>query len=200
MALSDEQLDALTEIINIGVGKAANTLNELTESHILLKVPHIEIYSLDEMDRIEERFGPENVAAVIQGFSGKYEGRAALIFPPDSALDLVTGVTGEEPEDNDLDAIQAGTLSEIGNIVINSLIGTIANLLDDHLNFALSEYTLDTVSNIFKLEQKTNPQALVLISEVQFIIEKMNINGFIILTFDIDSLETIFAMIQDKFY
>lgn len=200
MALTDDQLDALTEIINIGVGKAANTLNELTESHILLKVPHIEIYSLDEIDRIEKRFGAENVAAVIQGFSGKYEGRAALIFPPDSALDLVTGVTGEEPEDNDLDAIQAGTLSEIGNIVINSLIGTIANLLDDHLNFALSEYTLDTVSNIFKVEQKTNPKALVLISEVQFIIEKMNINGHIILTFDIDSLETIFAMIQDKFY
>lgn len=181
------------------MGKAANTLNELTESHILLKVPHIEIYSMEDLDSIEHRFGPENVAAVIQGFNGKYEGRAALIFPPDSALDLVTGVTGEEPEDDDLDAIQAGTLSEIGNIVINSLIGTIANLLDDHLNFDLSEYTLDSISNIFMMEQKTNPQALVLISEVQFIIEKMNISGHIILTFDIDSLETIFAMIEDKF-
>lgn len=199
MALSEDQLDALTEIINIGIGKAANTLNELTESHILLKVPHIEIYKIDELEKIQNRFGIENVAAVIQGFHGKYEGRAALIFPPESALDLVTGVTGEEPEDDDLDAIQAGTLSEIGNIVINSLIGTIANLLDDHLNFDLSEYTLDTISNIFKMEKLNRPEALVLISQVQFVIEKMNINGHIILSFDIDSLETILSLIQDKF-
>jgi len=200
MILSEEQLDALTEIINIGVGKAANTLNELTESHILLRVPNIQLYEINEIDRVQARYGIDNVAAVIQGFHGKYDGRAALIFPPESALDLVTGVTGEEPEDDDLDAIQAGTLSEIGNIVINALIGTIANLLDDHLDFELSEYMLDSIPNLFIKEKIQNPNSLMLISEVQFIIEKMNINGHIILTFDIDSLETLFSLINDKFF
>lgn len=200
MILKAEQLDALTEVINIGIGKAANTLNELTESHIILRVPNIEIYQINEMDRVQQRYGANNVAAVIQGFHGKYDGRAALIFPPESAMDLVTGVTGEEPEDDDLDSIQAGTLSEIGNIVINALIGTIANLLDDHLDFELSEYMLDSIPNLFVKEKIQKPNSIMLISEVQFMIEKMNINGHIILTFDLDSLDTLFSLIKDKFY
>ena len=196
--LTADQTDALTELINIGVGRAANALNELTESHIILKVPHIEVYKHHEVDKISNRVGSGEVAAVLQGFHGKYQGRAALIFPPESALSLVLGVTGEEPVASDLDAIQAGTLEEIGNIVINALIGTLGNLLENALHFQLSEYKKDTLRNLFG-SAADNDRSFMLMSEVHFIIKKMNISGHIILTFDIDSIETLFQMIEDNF-
>lgn len=197
--LKKDQLDSLTELINIGVGRAAKALNDLTESHIILRVPRIEIYNYTELDKIAERFGQGPVAAVLQGFHGKYTGRAALIFPPEAALNLVIGITGEEPEATDLDAIQSGTLSEVGNIVINALIGTIGNLLQNRLDFDLSEYKRDVISNLFTDSKYHSEQSFVLLSEVHFLIKKMDISGHILLSFDIESLDTLFDLIEQRF-
>jgi chemotaxis protein CheC len=192
-------LDALTELINMGVGRAAHALNDLTGSHIHLRVPSLEIFRFGESERLSERFGTEPVAAVMQNFFGSYKGRAALIFPTDSAVNLVTGVTGEEPEAEDLDAIQSGTLAEIGNIVINALIGTIGNILGNRLEFDLSEYHRDTIINLIQDSTAQQEQSFILVSEVHFLIEKLDISGHIILTFDIDSLEALFMLIDQTF-
>lgn len=42
--------DALKEIINIGVGKAAGTLNNLLNKHIVLEVPNVNFIPLGEME------------------------------------------------------------------------------------------------------------------------------------------------------
>ena len=197
--LTESQSDALTELINIGVGRAANALNELTGSHIILRVPRIELYNFNELDQIRSRFGENPLAAVLQNFRGGYEGRAALIFPTESAISLVEGITGEEPEADDLDAIQSGTLCEIGNIVINALLGTIGNMLGDRLDFDLSEYQQDEIINLLPVQSDSSLEGLILLSEVHFLIEKMDISGHIILTFDIDNLNSLFRLIDKVF-
>ncbi|MGM0586800.1 MAG: chemotaxis protein CheC [Bacteroidota bacterium] len=197
--LTKEQEDSLGELINIGVGRAANALNELTGSHIVLRVPRIELYNFEELEEIQNRFGKDQLAAVWQNFRGGYEGRAALIFPTDSALSLVEGITGEEPEAEDLDAIQSGTLCEIGNIVINALLGTIGNILGDRLDFDLSEYQQDQIENLLSVDKNSTNEGLILLSEVHFLIEKLDISGHIILTFDIDNLKTLFKLVDQVF-
>lgn len=197
--LNQNQIDALCELVNMGVGRAANALNDLTDSHIILKVPSIKIYRFDELHNVQHEFGDEPVAAVLQNFKGNYHGKAALIFPTESALSLVKGVTGEDPDDDDLDAIQSATLTEIGNIVINSLIGTISNILGNSLDFELSEYHKNKVSELFKGSNISQDNSYFLLSEVHFNIEKLDINGHILLTFDIDSLEALFELIGDVF-
>ena len=197
--LTSEQTDALTELINIGVGRAANVLNELTESHIVLKVPSIKLYSFDELDILSERFGDLPLAAVTQNFNGDYDGRAALLFPTESALNLVEGITGEEPEADDIDAIQSATLRELGNIVINALLGTISNMLEGNLQFDLSEYRQDHIKGLIPTQEYNDPDGFILLSEVHFQIEKLNINGHIILTFDVENLNTLFKMIKQVF-
>lgn len=199
VSLERLDLDALTELVNMGVGRAANALNDLTGSHIILKVPFLELFKYEDLDKLTERFGEAPVAAVLQNFHGSYTGRAALIFPTESALNLVTGVTGEEPEADDLDAIQSGTLAEIGNIVINALIGTIGNILGNRLEFELSEYQQDIIYNLLSDKSIKKDDSLILLSEVHFLIEKLDISGHILLTFDIDSLEALFVLINQTF-
>ena len=41
MDVDKESLDAITEIINIGVGRSASLLNQMTDSNIRLRVPKI---------------------------------------------------------------------------------------------------------------------------------------------------------------
>jgi len=41
IAATEEQLDALREVVNIGIGKAASIFNGMLDSHVELEVPSI---------------------------------------------------------------------------------------------------------------------------------------------------------------
>ncbi len=45
MELTAAQLDALKELINIGIGRAAGMLNDMVNSHVSLQVPQVRILS-----------------------------------------------------------------------------------------------------------------------------------------------------------
>jgi chemotaxis protein CheC len=46
--LDAEQVDALSEIFNIGVGKAAAAMGNLMRDEVLLSVPHVSILTVSE--------------------------------------------------------------------------------------------------------------------------------------------------------
>ena len=52
MNLTPYQIDALTELINIGVGKAAGMLNQILEAHVNLQVPAIKIFPYTEIRNV----------------------------------------------------------------------------------------------------------------------------------------------------
>ncbi|MCP5102281.1 MAG: chemotaxis protein CheC, partial [bacterium] len=140
LKLSSMEIDALTEMVNIGVGKAASSLSDIIEEHILLKVPHVEIFPLDELPRVLSSFEAGEYSTVLQKFKGDFTGSSALVFPPKSAVRLVSALTGGEIDSPNLDAVRSGTLVEIGNIVINAILGTMGNMLESNFIFSLPEY------------------------------------------------------------
>jgi len=75
MQITAEQKDALTELINIGVGHAASTLNFLINHKIRLTVPEIEILSLQTM----QSTSPEDhdMSSVSMSFHGDFNGNAS---------------------------------------------------------------------------------------------------------------------------
>ncbi len=195
IALTPEQLDALTEFVNIGVGRAANTLNELTGMYISLSIPNITLVDLDGLTDFTKNFGDRPVAAVLQEFSGEYGGRAGLIIPEESALKLVGAVTGEPPVSSILDALQGETLSEVGNIVINAMIGSISNALGaSRLQFELAEYYKDQADRALKPLYAVG--SIVLIARIHFNIQELAIDGHILLTFDVGTAASLVELID----
>ena len=49
MNLNELQLDYLKEIINIGIGKSANLLNQVVKNKVVLKVPVVQIIKIEEI-------------------------------------------------------------------------------------------------------------------------------------------------------
>ena len=49
-----------------------------------------------------------------------------------------------------------GTLTTIGNIVINNVMGSISNVLRQYMNYALPVYLEDTVENILLTNNVSN--------------------------------------------
>ena len=190
------QIDALTEIINIGVGKAAGVLNQMVESPINLNVPYIKILSREDMKTEVKRFGIENLSAVKMNFKGSLDGTSALVFPTKSASDLVSMLVGEEIESDDLDTVRSGTLAEIGNIVLNGVVGSIGNLLQRQLDYSVPNYVEASMDRLVFSSQSDANFAL-LLANTRFNIEKLNISGDIFLVFELASFDILMGAIDE---
>lgn len=57
---------------------------------------------------------------------------------------------------------------EIGNIVINSVMGSIGNVLRQHMNYALPVYLEDTVENFWKSNNLS--KTTILLAQARFTI------------------------------
>jgi chemotaxis protein CheC len=81
--------------------------------------------------------GNPNLVALRQDFSGVFSGRALLIFPEASSLELVRVVVGRQLALEDIVDLEDEALAETGNIILNSWVATIANLLKKNLKMSL---------------------------------------------------------------
>jgi chemotaxis protein CheC len=197
MNVTEEQLDALQELINIGVGRAASLLNEMVDSNIRLEVPFVKVLTaIDAYEELVKRFQDDNLAAVRLGFTGSFYGTAGLIFPTESASTLVAVLTGEEPGSADLDAVKIGTLSEIGNIVINGVMGSISNVLFQRMDYTLPIYLEDKIENLLLPTNESTSK--ILIAKARFTIEKLEIIGDIILIFEVGTFDALINAINKQ--
>ena len=196
MKLTARQLDALQELVNIGIGQAAGILNDMIDSPIRLQIPYVQILTPHDVKEVlEEHLNGEQIAAVQLKFTGSFGGLAQLVFPTDSAAMLVTMLTGEEAGTHDLDSVKIGTLSEVGNIVINGVMGAISNLLQQRLNYSIPNYMEGTIATLLT-SGGLGTDTVVLLAQTTFMIERLQIEGDIILIFNVSSFDTLLAAIN----
>ncbi|MDJ0717108.1 MAG: chemotaxis protein CheC [Prochloraceae cyanobacterium] len=196
MKITPDRLDALTELINIGVGQAAAMLNEMIEYHIRLQVPWVAILSREDLqEQLSKRLGEEKLSAVQLEFSNSLVGNAQLVFPKDSAVTLISVLTGEEPQSPDLDLFRIGTLTEVGNIVLNGVMGSMGNMLSNPMSYSVPTYIEDKL--IFLLPFGDRSKTTVLLGETRFTVEELQVQGDIILFFNLGSFDILLSKLED---
>lgn len=195
MELTEDEIDALKELINIGVGNAAGMLNEMIQFPIQLQIPHVELLSARELQiELKKRFGIEMLSVVQLGFNGSFSGNAQLLFPTESAFNLVCVLTGEDKTSPDLDSLKISTLSEVGNMVINGVMGSIGNVLEQALDYDVPYYAEAEIDELLLSEQSMDG-GNVLLAPTHFSIEELQIQGDILLFFEVGSFPVLLRAI-----
>ena len=190
-----DPVDALTELVNIGMGKAAGILNDITRTRITLHVPRIQVMGSDELSLEFDQDRGSPLDMVVIGFTGGLEGSSALIFPPQSAQNLVSLITGDEFDSEDFDSLRIATLTEVGNIVLNHVLGSITNCIGTRVSYSLPEFIEVPLPAFFASAGARGPEEL-LLARTRFGIEHYAIEGTIVLIMDSRSLETLLESIE----
>jgi chemotaxis protein CheC len=151
IALDELELDALSELVNIGVSRAAASLRIMIGQEIVLSVPTVRVVTRREAAHIIGERYLDKVVAVHQAFDGEIAGRALLIFPETNSLELVRAVAGGELPLEDIIELEQEALAETGNIILNGCLGTIANLLQRSLRTSLPEIIRGDASELFEM-------------------------------------------------
>jgi chemotaxis protein CheC len=196
--LTEPQIDAIQEAINIGVGRAASALNDLVDRPVMLVAPSVELLSLEELPHAFDAVGPTTVSSVQMGFHGSLEGCAFLIFPQQSASRLVAGLTGDDQHsDEDLDSLRSGTLTEVGNVLVNAVLGTLANLLDKPLRYTSPVYEEGSALALITTQTYAS-EPLLLLVRTGFRIRGMEIEGSLLLLFELSSFDALIAALETQ--
>lgn len=197
--ISQDQLEAIKELCNIGVGKGAAVLNTMLSCHIKLNVPHVQIISSKDFNNELRSFAKDsNISAVALAFQGLISGSAQLMFPTETASSLVAVLVGEG-DDLDMDALKAGTFCEVGNIVLNGVMGSISNILDLTFDYSVPEYIETRPENFIQKPMIDQQDSHVLLARTRFTIDELDIEGDIALFMQIEAIHILIDTIEKKF-
>ena len=193
--LSELERDALAEVSNIAMARAANSLRQMVEHEVKLSVPSVEILSQEAATAVVAKPDNPNLVAVRQDFSGTFSGRALLIFPESNSLELVRAVVGPKLSLEDIVDLEDEALAETGNIILNSWIATIANLLKQGLKMSLPMVVRGDSRQMF--ENLETLDRVILFLHISFEVSKKEIRGYVALLMDVPSIDQLRLLISD---
>jgi chemotaxis protein CheC len=195
--LSEIQLDALTELVNIGVSRAAHSLREMIRAQVHLSVPTVTLVSRAQAIAILAEREINNLVAVHQVFEGDITGRALLIFPETKSLELVRAITGGDLPLEDIIELEQEALAETGNILLNSCLATIANMLQRSLKMSLPEVLRGNAAAFFSLAPPPEAGDVVMFLYINFAVRERDISGYIAMIMDLPSLTALTRLLDE---
>jgi len=199
------KFDILNELFNISVGQAASLLSEMINRTLILNVPSIEIIDIKDNSADVDAFLPMDVDGTLMVssicFENKLTGKANLIFPAEKMRQFINlcmnEVATEEIGDLSFSDVDFDIIREIGNIVLNCIVGGVSNYLEINLDYSLPEVKVfnkkDFAQDIKNNEQYARNMILLYIT---FIIDETEIDGAIMINLTLTSLQELMSKIE----
>jgi chemotaxis protein CheC len=191
MELTVDQRDSLTELINIGYGRAAGVLSELTGYRISLEVPKVTIHDINVIGPMLQALMSSPVASVNQVFSGPVSGSALLLLDEPSAVVMSRLMSDDGFTAHGLDSNAKEIITEVGNIVLNACLGVFGNLLQIQVNFSVPRLSVENVSRVLEVitEQSEEQLRYGLMIHTRFQVKAADVTGYLVIVLGIASLD-----------
>jgi chemotaxis protein CheC len=126
---------------------------------------------------------------VRQGFSGVLNTEALLMFPVDQSLQLVQLMVGDEFPLEQLSEMEQESLAEIGNILLNSVVSSVADMLHIDFEGTLPQVELGRVDEV--LHSDVGVDDLILSLQINFAIASRQIQGYLVFLLDVASSDVL---------
>jgi chemotaxis protein CheC len=188
MELTQTQHEALTELINIGYGRAAAALSELTGRRINLDVPNVAVYPIDRISRALHGVLSGEVASVHQVFSGPVSGNALLLLDHKAAILLNSLLLNSPIHTGRLQAAEREALTEVGNIVLNACLGVFGNLLHVQVTFSVPRLDLESIDGVLhSISVRSQELQYALMVHTRFSVRESSVRGYLVIVLGITS-------------
>ena len=143
--------DALTELFNIGLHRAAASLSEITGQRIIVDLPRLWVCPIEETHvRLRELIEGE-LATVHQIFMGSIAGDAILVLEYENASRLAALLTqGDVGTDGRLDQSAREVLTEVGNVILSSCLSAFGDMLKVSVTFSVPRIHVESLEGMLR--------------------------------------------------
>ena len=185
--------DALTELFNIGLHKAAASLSELTGQRIIVDLPRLWVCPIEETHvRLRELIEGE-LATVHQVFMGSVSGDAVLVLEYENASRLAALLTqGDVAMDGRLDQSAREVLVEVGNVILSSCLSAFGDMLQVAVSFSVPRIHVESLEGLLRsLRVESDEMHYTLLAATRFRLSEGEVGGYLMIAVGLSSLDLI---------
>ncbi|EKO41167.1 MAG: hypothetical protein B193_0088 [Solidesulfovibrio magneticus str. Maddingley MBC34] len=191
----EARMDILAECVNIGLGRAAEALNRMCESHVALSAPEIRVMNRPTLTAAAAGRCPAVCEGVFLPFVGPMKGMTALAFAYGDAAKLVTGLTAAMGIDEPTEDMREDTLREVGNVILVGVLGAMGTMLGLHVTYQ----PLSTAKSLEPLLAVADAcQTVTLYVRAHFVLERFQVTGDILVVLAQEGFDALTAAIDAK--
>lgn len=194
MSLNELQRDALGEIFNIGVGRAAASLSQIVSDEVLLSAPEVMVVHREQAAKVLLGAELNQFSTVSQNFSGPFDAQAMLVFPESNALEIVRLMVGPHMSIEELSEFEQEAMCEIGNIILNACMSSLADIFHIRFESTLPLHRFGDTYNLPILDG--DEEQMVLLLQVDMIISQQRIQGHILFLLSVPSMSALLEHID----
>lgn len=198
MPLNSIDTDALTELFNIGLHRAAASLSELTSQRVIVDLPRLWACPVSELKDALTKLVDGELATVHQIFGGVVTGDAVLLLEYDRAAQLASVMTeGQVASSGQIDHSAREVLTEVGNIVLGSCLSAFGNLLKVSVTFAVPRMHVESLDGLLRSLQVDHDEVqYAMVATTRFHLRDTEIGGYLIIVIGLSSLQLISDVMQ----
>jgi chemotaxis protein CheC len=187
-ALNAEQVSAIEEVLNIGLGRAAGGLTSIHGDEVLLTASNIHISNLNTGKALDliKKSGEVNMVSVAQNVSGDLDTLALVLFSEANAAQIVQLMRSKSLDQTGVVKYEHDVMCEVGNIIINACVSAFANMVHLNLGSSLPVHHMGDPESV-TLDNPAHPIKLLVNLDVVFAMRP--ISGFITFSFSTTSLQ-----------
>jgi chemotaxis protein CheC len=197
MLLTEQQRDGLSEVINIGFGRTAASLSDLSGQRVLLDRPNVWIRPTDELVHTLEAFLSGDLITIHQVFDGPVAGDALLVLDYGGAVSLAVLLTDEEAPQQRLDTSAREVLIEVGNILLNACLSVFGDLLQVRVTYTVPRLQMNTLDGLLTtlVDGKEGLQYALIVS-TGFRLRDSAVSGFLVIVLGVASLDRLIQAVD----
>ncbi len=202
--LDDDARDALAEAFNLALGEAAASFAEIVQDEIMMSVPVVELmHRRDLVERLRQmpHAGDSgklcSIAQHFEGDDGLLGTEAMLLFPERGSLEIVRCMLGESsPAADQISELEQDALAEVGNIIINSCMNSLAMIFDTEMVGTLPGVRAASPDELFTHCPGSDT---VLVARIGMCMQSHQITGYVLFLMNIASLTSSVERIRTYF-
>ena len=185
--------DALTELFNIGLHRAAASLSELTSQRILVDMPRLWVCPIEETHARLVELLDGDLATVHQIFRGNVTGDAVLVLEYESATRLAALMTdGGVALGGRLDQSAREVLAEVGNVILSSCMSAFGDMLHVAVSFSVPRIHVESLEGLLRSLQVDNEDLhYALLVATRFRLTEGEVGGYLLIAIGMTSLALI---------
>jgi chemotaxis protein CheC len=200
--LTNEKLNVLTEIGNIGAGNATTSLSVLLHNDLRMEMPVVKILEFDDIPELVG--GAETVvSAVITHFTGDVSGMILFVLELEESKNLAGSMLNKKYDEGftSFDHMDKSALKEVGNILMSSYLASISTLTNLEVHTEPPAICVDMAGSVLDLPLIELGQVAdnALVIDSKFMDKDEPIDGFLMFVADDESYKKIFTSLGLSF-
>ncbi|SMC71202.1 Chemotaxis protein CheY-P-specific phosphatase CheC [Desulfocicer vacuolatum DSM 3385] len=199
MTQSEILLDIMKEVINVGLGEAADALSNLVNTRVMIKVPDMHIMDIDEVRPYIRKEMTSLGVYISQDFKGGIKGKTILCYSRECGVSLLNTIYGDTLQVSTITESGISTLNEIGNIIMVSYMSAVSNFIDDKIRFELPEVTQEISETYFEnLLTELKPFDKAIVVKNRMYIKEENLEGYLFVMLSFKDFTTVVETLQTR--